>query len=227
MKKSILFIATMFAAATSTAFAQNDTPSITNRASVFYDLNTLYPSGASNTYFNGYGVGYNIDFKGSDTYPIYVGTGLDVRFVFNNRNITDDLDFDLVSIKAQTTIINFNLPVNVSYRVPVTDKFYLTPFAGLNFRVQAYGNTSLKISLPDNTPEVITDRLENIDKNINLFSSDDMGDNHLRRFQMGWHAGVNMEYNNVVLGLSYGTDFVKLHKDLGSSNFLVSLGYRF
>ena len=38
---------------------------------------------------------------------------------------------------------------------------------------------------------------------------------------------VNMEYNNVVLGLSYGTDFVKLHKDLGSSNFLVSLGYRF
>lgn len=47
----------MFAAATSTAFAQNDTPSITNRASVFYDLNTLYPSGASNTYFNGYGVG--------------------------------------------------------------------------------------------------------------------------------------------------------------------------
>ena len=125
MKKSILFIATMFAAATSTAFAQNDTPSITNRASVFYDLNTLYPSGASNTYFNGYGVGYNIDFKVSDTYPIYVGTGLDVRFVFNNRNITDDLDFDLVSIKAQTTFINFNLPVNVSYRVPVTDKFYL------------------------------------------------------------------------------------------------------
>ncbi len=227
MKKSILFIATMFAAATSTVFAQNDTPSITNRASVFYDLNTLYPSGASNTYFNGYGVGYNIDFKVSDTYPIYVGTGLDVRFVFNNRNITDDLDFDLVSIKAQTTFINFNLPVNVSYRVPVTDKFYLTPFAGLNFRVQAYGNTSLKISVPDNTPEVITDRLVNIDKNINLFSSDDMGDNHLRRFQMGWHAGVNMEYNNVVLGLSYGTDFVKLHKDLGSSNFLVSLGYRF
>ena len=184
MKKSILFIATMFAAATSTVFAQNDTPSITNRASVFYDLNTLYPSGASNTYFNGYGVGYNIDFKVSDTYPIYVGTGLDVRFVFNNRNITDDLDFDLVSIKAQTTFINFNLPVNVSYRVPVTDKFYLTPFAGLNFRVQAYGNTSLKISVPDNTPEVITDRLVNIDKNINLFSSDDMGDNHLRRFQM-------------------------------------------
>ena len=81
--------------------------------------------------------------------------------------------------------------------------------------------------MPDNIPEVITDKLENIDKNINLFSSDDMGDNHLRRFQMGWHAGVNMEYNNVVLGLSYGTDFVKLHKNLGSSNFLVSLGYRF
>lgn len=227
MKKTILSAVILLAAAATPAFAQNEAPSVINRASIFYDLNTLYPSGASNIYFNGYGVGYNIDVRVSKTYPLYVGTGLDVRFVFNNRNITDDFDYDLAFIKAQSTLINFNLPVNVSYRVPVTEKFYVTPFAGLNFRLQAYGNSSLKIAVPADTPEEVIDKLEQINDNINLFSSDDMGDEHLRRFQMGWHAGVNLEYNNVVLGLSYGTDFVKLHKNLGGSNFLVSLGYSF
>lgn len=227
MKKSVILAAAILAAATAPAVAQNDAPAILNRASVFYDLNTLYPSGASNSYFNGYGVGYNIDFRVSDTHPLYVGTGLDVKFVFNNRDISDDMDFDLVFIKAQSTMINFNLPVNLSYRVPVADRFYITPFAGLDFRLQAYGNTNLKIAVPENTPDEVIDRLERIDRDINLFSADDMGDNHLRRFQMGWHAGVNLEYNSVTLGLSYGTDFVKLHKNLGGSNFLVSLGYTF
>ncbi|MDE6528006.1 MAG: porin family protein [Muribaculaceae bacterium] len=228
MKKSVILCAAMLVTAAAPAFAQNnDAPAILNRASVFYDLNTLYPSGASNSYFNGYGVGYNIDVRVSESCPLYVGTGLDVRFVFNNRNISDDVEYDPVFIKAQSTMINFNLPVNVSYRVPVADRFYITPFAGLNFRVQAYGNTSLKISVPSDTPDEVVDQLERIDTDINLFSSDDMGDNHLRRFQMGWHAGVNFEYNNVNLGLSYGTDFVKLHKNLGGSNFLVSLGYTF
>lgn len=229
MKKTIILLTALLAAATPAALAQtnNDAPGILNRASVSYDLNTLSPSGASNAYFNGYGVGYNIDIRVSDTHPLYVGTGLDLRFVFNNRNITDDMDYDPVFIKAQSTLINFNLPVNVSYRVPVADRFYLTPFAGLDFRLQAYGNTSLKISIPENTPDEVIDQVERIDRDINLFSSDDMGSEHLRRFQMGWHAGVTFEYNNVNLGLTYGTDFVKLHKNLGGSNFLVSLGYTF
>ena len=227
MKKFAIILAALTASVATPAVAQTDAPSVLNRASVFYDLNTLFPSGASNVYFNGYGVGYNIDVRVSKNLPLYVGTGLDVRFVFNNRNITDDLDFDPVFIKAQSTLINFNLPINVSYRVPVANNFYMTPFAGLDLRVQAYGNTSLKIAVPDNTPDAVVDRLEALDHDINLFSESDMGNEYWERFQMGWHAGVNFEYNNVNLGLSYGTDFVKLHKNLGGSNFLVSLGYTF
>ena len=230
MKKLALILAGVFTLAGSTALAQTNTqdaPSVLNRASVFYNLNTLYPKYGDNVYFNGYGVGYNIDVRVSKTLPLYVGTGIDVRFAFHNENITDNLEYDPVWIKAQCTLINFNITINVSYRVPVAERFYLTPFVGLNFRLQAYGNANLKIGIPDDSPQEVIDWAENIDDDINLFSSNDMGDAHLSRFQMGWHAGVNLEYNQLTLGLSYGTDFVKLHKNLGGSNFLVSLGYRF
>ena len=228
MKKFALTLIGALALGASTGFAQiSEAPAIINRASVFYDLNTISPKYGDNAYFNGYGVGYNIDFRVSKTMPLYVGTGLDVRFLFHKDEIAANMDYDPIVTNVNSTLINLNLPVNVSYRVPVADKFFMTPFVGLNFRVQAYGNADLSYRVPANTPDDVIEALENSDTDINLFSSDDMGDAHLRRFQMGWQAGVNLEYNQVTLGLSFGTDFVKLHKNVGGSNFMVSLGYAF
>lgn len=209
--------------AVSASAQTTDAPAIVQRASIMYDLNTLSPKYGDNAYFNGVGAGYTVDFLVSKSIPLYVGTGLDIRAAFQNDKIIFNEDYDPVDIKVKNSLVNLNLPVNVSYRVPVADGFYLTPQLGLDFRVQVYGNSEL--SLEGNFPggeETIGNS-----KSINLFSKDDLGDEHLRRFQMGWHAAVNFEYQRVNLGLSYGTDFVKLHKNLGGSNFLVSLGYTF
>lgn len=229
MKKllSAMAAAMILAVPAMSAQAGTDAPAIIRKASVFYDLNTLYPKGADNSYFNGAGVGYNIDFRVSNSLPLYVGTGLDVRYVYNSRTILDDTEFNLLDVKAKTSFVNVNLPINVSYRVPVADGFYLTPQLGLDFRVQAYGHSKIDV---DNISLVSPQYDEIIAREhdgVNLFSEDDMGAGKLRRFQMGWHAGVNFEYQRFNLGLSYGTDFVKLHKDLGASHFLVSLGYTF
>lgn len=209
------------------AQAGTDTPSTLQKVSVFYDLNTLYPKDADNAYFNGFGVGYNIDFRVSESLPIYVGTGLDARFVFHEKEILDDTDFNLIEVDAHSTLINLNLPVNVSYRVPVADGFYLTPQLGLDFRVQVYGHSKLDIDNVSLVSPEYDQLIAEARDGVNLFSGDDMGAAKLRRFQMGWHAGVNLEYRRFNLGLSYGTDFVKLHKNLGGSNFLVGLGYTF
>ncbi|MDE6438306.1 MAG: outer membrane beta-barrel protein [Muribaculaceae bacterium] len=217
----------MAAAPAASAQAGTDAPSTLQKVSVFYDLNTLYPKGADNTYFNGFGVGYSIDFRVADELPLYVGTGLDARFLFNSRTILDDTEFNLINVKAKSTFINFNVPINVSYRVPVADGFYLTPQLGLDFRVQAYGHSSLDADNVSLVSPQLDEIIAETHDGINLFSDKDMGSEKLRRFQMGWHAGVNFEYNRFNLGLSYGTDFVKLHKDLGASHFLVSLGYSF
>lgn len=202
-------------------------PSMIQKAQIMYDLNTLYPKDASNACFNGFGVGYNIDFRVSNSLPLYVGTGLDMRFVFRSQTILDDQEYNFINEKVNSTLINLNLPVNLSYRVPVADNFFLTPFVGLDFRVQVYGNASVKAN--DISLELPTygSTVGEVKHDYNLFSGRDLGSEHLRRFQMGWHAGLNFEYARFNLGLSYGTDFVKLHKNLGGSNFLVSVGYRF
>lgn len=127
MKKLIMAAIGVLALGVMPAMAQSeDAPARINKVSAFYDLTTLYPKGADNVYFNGFGVGYNIDFRVSRTMPLYVGTGLNARFLFNEKEILDDEVYDLVDVEAHNTFINLNVPLNVSYRVPVADSFYLT-----------------------------------------------------------------------------------------------------
>ena len=221
MKKISTLLLGIIALGATTVKAQTDAPSTIQRVSVMYDLNTLSPKYGDNSYFNGVGAGYTVDFRVSKTLPLYVGTGLNLRVVFDKDKIVFNKEYDFVNIDVKSTLVNLNLPVNVSYRVPVADNFYLTPQLGLDFRVQVFGQS--KLDLDSDFPEL--NRLVSNDSKLNLFSKDDLGDAHLRRFQMGWHAALNFEYNRFNLGLSYGTDFVKIHKNIGGSNFLVSLGY--
>ena len=221
MKKILTIVLGIFTLGTTTTIsAQTDAPSTIQHVSVMYDLNTLSPKYGDNSYFNGVGAGYTIDFRVSNTIPLYVGTGLNIRGVFDKDKIAINNEEDLVNMDVKSTLVNLNLPINVSYRVPVADNFYLTPQLGLDFRVQVYGQS--KLDLNSDFPEL--NKLVSQDSKVNLFSKNDLGDNRLRRFQMGWHAGLNFEYSRVNLGLSYGTDFVKIHKNVGGSNFLVSLG---
>ena len=227
MKKLILAAIGVLALGTMPAMAQStDAPARINKLSAFYDLTTLYPKGADNVYFNGFGVGYNIDFRVSRSMPLYVGTGLNARFLFNEKEILDDDVYDLVDIEAHNTFINLNVPLNVSYRVPVADNFYLTPEVGLDFRLQLYAHSQIDTDIDGYIGDLAGEFQEG-SRGVNLLSKDQMGDEHLRRFQMGWHAGLNFEYSHVNLGLTYGTDFVKLHKNLDAGHFLVSVGYTF
>ena len=108
----------------------------------------------------------------------------------------------------------------------MADNFYLTPEVGLDFRLQLYAHSQIDTDI-DGVIGNVAGEFQEGSRGVNLLSKDQMGDEHLRRFQMGWHAGLNFEYRHVNLGLTYGTDFVKLHKNLGAGHFLVSLGYTF
>lgn len=228
MKQSVLLaLGALLLAGTTAMASEADAPARVQRVGVFYDLTTLYPEGADNVYTNGFGVGYSVDFRVSNSLPLYVGTGLDARFLFYEKDLLDDEYLDAVEQEAHVTFINFNVPVNVSYRVPVAEGFYLTPELGLDFRVQAYGHAKIDTEIENVVPGMNLGEFQSGSRGINLFSKDEMGSEHLRRFQMGWHAALRFEYRHMNLGLSYGTDFVKLHKNLGAGHFLVSLGYTF
>lgn len=225
--KRILILAAAAAAIFTPAASAQDAPALTQRAWAAYDLTTLYPKGASNEYLNGFAIGYNADFRVSRTMPLYVGTGLNARFLFQQKDLIAVDMMGAAQQNADITFINLNVPVNVSYRIPVADGFYLTPELGLDLRVQLYGHAKIHTDIEGYVPGLNLGEVQAGSQGLNLFSNDDLGSAHLRRFQLGWHAALNFEYRQFTLGLSYGTDFVKLHKNLGAGHFLASVGYRF
>lgn len=231
MKRIIAFITVFTILATNLpSYAQDSAsivPAVLKRLSLSYDLNTLYPKDLDNVYFNGGAVGYNMDFRISESKPLYIGTGLDLHMVTRSKTYYQDEQYNLVNIKQRTTFINMNVPVDISLRIPLYHNLTFTPFAGLNFRIQLYGHNRNRIQAGADSSQLegILDRMELGPADGNLFSEKDYGDAHLNRFQMGWHAGIRLQYRHISLQASYGSDFVKLHRNLGSSNLIISVGY--
>ena len=94
-------------------------PEIMRRLSLSYDLNTLYPKDLDGVNFSGFGVGYAMDFPVSDSRPVYVGAGIDFRFVFRTKTYSQTEQYNLVNIKQRTSFIHMNVPVNVGYIFPL------------------------------------------------------------------------------------------------------------
>lgn len=197
------------------AHAQTDAPSMIQSVYTGYNLYTLSPKDAANLSLSGVTFGYQIDFKVSQSTPLYVGTGLDLRCDWRNKTITDHLVGDIRGdYQYQYSFYNLNIPLNLSLRAPLANGFTLTPMIGLDLRVQLAGKMRTKL----NTVEV---------SDVNLFDNDDMYGDALNRVQFGWHAGLKLNYQQYYLGAQFGTDFTKLHKNLGASSFLVTLGVNF
>lgn len=203
-------------------------PEIMRRLSLSYDLNTLYPKDLDGVNFSGFGVGYAMDFPVSDNRPVYVGAGIDFRFVFRTKTYSQTEQYNLVNIKQRTSFIHMNVPVNVGYIFPLGGGVSVMPYAGLTFRVQLYGHNRNRISSCDSRDvdlDAVLDEMELGPADGNLFSEKDYGSAHLRRFQLGWQTGARVQYRRVSLQIEYGADIVKLHKNLGAGNLLLSVGY--
>lgn len=210
--------------ATSTA---EDAPSRINTLYLGYDLYTLRPKDAATFSLNGFVAGYSIDFRINTHHPLYLGTGLDARFTTRDKTFHDTNTYDAIKAKVSTHFLNFNVPINFSYRLPLSETFNITPQLGLDFRVQAIGKRTTTISYPSGAHIPSASVSGFTPGSVNLFSRNILGEQALHRFQAGWHAALKLQYDQFVLGISYGTDFAKLRNELGSSNLLVNLAYVF
>lgn len=197
------------------ASAQEAAPSMIQGIYTGYNLYTISPKDAANLSLSGVTFGYQVDFRVSESLPLYVGTGLDLRCDWGNKTEFAGQVGDITgNFKNKYSFYNLNLPLNVSVRAPLSNGFYLTPMVGLNLRVQLSGKNKVEM----NGVEI---------SDVNLFDSDDMGGGAFNRVQFGWHAGVKLNYQQFFVGAKFGTDFTKLHKNVGASSFLVTLGMNF
>lgn len=232
---SLIFFTSVPAIASSRADAATSTvspsagvsPGRINTLFAGYDLYTLRPQSAATYSLNGFVIGYSIDFRLSDKHPVYLGTGIDARFTARSKTFHDSPTYNEINAKVTTRFINFNIPLNVSYRIPASPLFSVTPQFGFDLRVQAYGNARTEVSAPNVETTTLAGVVGFIPGDVNLFSKSVLGNQALRRVQAGWHAALKLQYDQFVLGVSYGTDFAKIRNELGSSNLLVNLGYVF
>lgn len=192
-----------------------------------YNLYALHPSDAASFTMNGFVLGYSVDFKISKTWPIYIGTGADMRFDFRVKTFRESPTYNPIAAKTTTRFINLNLPLNLSYRVDASPSTSFIPQFGFDFRVQLSARSKVNVSVPEESPVMSKASRGYTDGNYNLLSRSQMGGEVMRRCQVGWHAGLKLRYESLAIGVTYGTDFARLRNELGASNLMVNIGYVF
>ena len=237
--KTRLFIATAMLMMSTASFAQFTNSGSTNIG----DYNTIYlqwnpssivPKEGSSYSFTGFSAGYNHAFSLSQSIPLYVETGVGIQYSFwsgdtpfpYKRN-NDSRNYEYKINDAKIKMLSAKVPLSIAYKFEIPNsKVSIIPNAGIDFRF----NFLAKLN---------HDKLK---ESINLFDEDlsylneggydsdiKLGETW-KRFQVGWHVGVNIMFNNqFMIGGSYGTDFSTIwnYFDCKMRTGSVTLGYCF
>ncbi|MFI3261779.1 MAG: hypothetical protein R3Y26_02600 [Rikenellaceae bacterium] len=99
-----------------------------------------------------------------------------------------------------------SVPVGLSYKYPISNDIWVVPSAGLNFRVGTTGS------------------FEFGSESYDLFE-----DSAYKRFTMGGYVGANIEFNKILIGVNYNSDFMKIMdgSDTKYNNISLRLGFKF
>lgn len=200
-----------------------------NRVAISYD-NTHFgfnkDAGGSDENFstNGVGINYIHGFSVSSSLPMFVETGLNFDFGFGSKSFDKhEYSGTWYQDKLKTQFISIQVPVNFAYRFDIADEMTLSPYIGLNLKLNLTGKE--RWDTDSNDPDE-----KEKGKWASVYDKDNW-DPTWNRFQMGWHIGVGVQYRPFYFGIQYGTDFIGAykHKDakVSTGNLKVSLGYCF
>lgn len=183
---------------------------------------------------NGFAIDYLHGFSVSKTLPLFIETGIGFNVGFWSDS--DDKRFSNAEIKYNLTTLNISIPVNVAYKFNINQDFSIHPYIGLNLKFNTLAQFKTKIDCDDSDTQEIADDLDDDDfraftgrpRSMSMFDKDETGkDGQWKRFQLGWHIGVGVNYKAFYVGLSYGTDFMELAKKLNTSTFKIGVGFNF
>lgn len=181
--------------------------------------------------FTGFSLGYNKVFPIASGTPLFIEAGIGLQYSFYTFDSEDaeDMDYDDYGSgdyygdwENKYNMLSAKVPVSLMYNFRITNSnISIAPYAGIDLRFNIFGKMK-------HSSDSEYDDEDDDDKN--LFDKDDMGskDNTWKRFQFGWHIGVNARFNDsFLLGVSYGSDFSELYKKAKISTTSITLGYCF
>lgn len=161
-------------------------------------------------FFGGLGVDFNI------VNSLSINSGL---FFTQKGCKSDDMDMDVegyeVEANARFTMNFIELPVYLSYRLPLNLKSSVQVFFGPYFDYGVYGKATGDLKF----------RGEKISQSMDLFDDD----YDFKRFHVGLGLGAAYTWSRLSVGLSYQWGLTEVAADAGSywNNFNISVGYNF
>ena len=208
-------------------FSSNqEVPSCFNRITFGYDA--TFTSNAdyylsylsSSPTFNGFSVKFVHGWALSKRYPLYIDAGLRLNMNFYSKTLEVDKNYKYdYKSTVSSKMMSLSVPINISYRLGISDGISIQPYTGINFKVNVLGDITSTVEY-DGEKESET----------RSWFEEDYG---AKRFQMGWQIGLGVNFQKFYLGLEYGIDFMNLYKpkidysgikSINTSHVEVSLG---
>lgn len=165
-------------------------------------------------FFGGLGVDFNI------VNSLSINSGL---FFTQKGCKTDDIDMDIegypMDANARFTMNFIELPVYLSYRLPLNLESSLQIFFGPYFDYGVYGKATADVKFKGELHG------EKVSQSMNLFDDD----YDFKRFHVGLGLGAAYTWSRFSVGLSYQWGMTEVVADAESywNNFNISVGYNF
>lgn len=171
--------------------------------------------------FNGYSLGYSRSISLTPSIPIFLELGLTGQFLHKSWINSDDGQFKISAISVK-------IPINALYKIDIPNSpVSLIPFAGINVRVNVWGQGKWTEEYDDN------DDTDESSFTFNVFDKTEMEwldykNSTGKRVQVGWQVGLKGRFaKKIIIGGSYGSDFNAIFKDLKVHTVTILLGYSF
>lgn len=190
--------------------------------------------------FNGFSIDFRAAFNIVDDVPLYLETGAGLTYAWSRcHDEEEDSEYDpfydvdtdfLLSVDLKTKFMSLSVPINLAYKYAVNDNFAIKPYAGLKGRF----NLSLVETYKEEV-EVSPDYYDlsySDEDSFNMFDKDDMEEfwgarEKAKRFQLGWQIGLDLEFNDFIVGVAYGADMGEIIDDWQFKTTTLSLGIKF
>lgn len=175
---------------------------------------------------NGFAFEYLHGFRVAKEMPMFIEFGFNINAAFSSQ---EDEKGETIT-KGQ--FASLSIPLNYAYRLDITDNFAIKPFIGLNFKLNILGRQRLDYS--DEYMEKYGEYVSSQEGRwSDLYEKDEErnGGHAWNRFQLGWHIGVDFQFNKFFIGLNYGTDFISAYSykknKVNSQTLNLGLGFCF
>lgn len=196
-----------------------------------YDSKTISKTGLSKK-LNAFSIGYNRAINVAPSIPLYIEVGAALQYAFYSDKCTDEKSGSSYkctdNYKLTGNIFTVKVPVSVLYHIAIPNSdFAIEPYAGVDFKYHISGSGKQERNFTETyNNNTFTDEESN---KVNIFDKNECNGHQAKRFQAGWHVGVNFAYKKAFVGVSYGQDFSKFQDDvdLKFKTFSATLGYRF